>query len=275
MNKLRQVILNKGSAIAYAIITAIFTFLPEEVFKVVRICDKWPEIVNVIIIRLIVCVIIFIIANFAYAFYRKNRPSVSIKERNYTIIIEYGDLFSFPEDRVVINFDECFTTTVGDAPHEIRPTSVCGQYLKKHPIDNMQELIDGAGLKPERTRSKFRRQVCYKPGLLIKRDKFLLMAFTKLDENGRGFMTYEEYLECLDTLWKQIHIYHGTDNVYLPVLGSNIVHFVDKNLTQQELLDIMIDSYRLSPWKLEESYELHIVCVKKKGFSINDVFGVE
>ena len=275
MNRLKQVLLSKGSAIAYGIITAIFTFLPEEVFKAVKVYDKWPELTNVIVIRLIVCTVVFIVVYSLYARHRKNRSSVSIKENNYIIEIEYGNLFEFQEGKVVITFDECYTTTVGEAPYEIRSTSVCGQYLKKYPIDNMQALIKEACLKPERSKSKFRRQECYKPGSLIQRDRFLLMAFTKLDENGRGAMTYEEYLECLNTLWKQLHVHHGTDDVYLPVLGSNIVHFIDKDLTQQELLDIMISSYRLSPWKLEESYKLHIVCKKKDGFSINNTFGIE
>ncbi|MBR0411700.1 MAG: hypothetical protein IJI25_12010 [Eubacterium sp.] len=275
MNKLKIIFLNSGSSIAYAILTAIFTFLPEDVFKLIVICDKWPILVNVIVNHAIVCVVVFVISNLINCMYRKMRTSVSIKGKTYTMRIEYGDLFSIPKGKVVINFDECFTTTIGNAPYEIRPDSVCGQYLKKYPIDNMQALIDDAGLKPLKTKSKFNRQVCYKPGVVIQRDKFLLMAFTKLDENGRGSMTYEEYLDCLNTLWKQIHIYHGTYDVYLPILGSGIVHFVDKDPTQQELLDIMIDSYRLSPWKLKESYKLHIVCVRKDGFSLNNIFGIE
>ena len=99
------------------------------------------------------------------------------------------------------------------------------------------------------------------------------MSFTKLNQHGLGEMTYTQYLECLQTLWEQIDIYHGTKDVYVPVLGSQIVRF-ERDLTQQELLDIMISSYRLSPKRLRRPYTLHIVCRKRDGFSINDVFGL-
>lgn len=100
------------------------------------------------------------------------------------------------------------------------------------------------------------------------------MAFAKLDENGLGRMTYEQYLDCLDLLWQQIDKYHGTEDVYVPILGSKITRF-DKELTQQELLDVMIASYRLSPFKMKVPYSLHIVCMKRDGFSLNNVFGVD
>ncbi len=100
------------------------------------------------------------------------------------------------------------------------------------------------------------------------------MAFTKLDKNGLGCLTYEEYIECLEKLWEQIDLRHGTSDVYLPILGSNIVRF-DKDLTQQELLDIMINSYRLSPKRMKKPYTLYIMCKKREGFSLNDIWGVE
>lgn len=98
------------------------------------------------------------------------------------------------------------------------------------------------------------------------------MAFARLDKAGLGKLTYEEYLECLERLWKETDLYHGTEDVYLPVLGSNITR-IDKDLTQQELLDIMIASYRLSPYKLKNPCVLHIICKKRDGFAINDVYG--
>ena len=172
----------------------------------------------------------------------------------------------------VINFDECFNTTVGDRPQDINAKSVCGQYLIKFPIDNMQELIEGVDIQPN-GQSRYNRLPKYKSGLIIPRDNYLLMSFTKLNQHGLGEMTYTQYLECLQTLWEQIDIYHGTKCVYVPVLGSQIVRF-DRDLTQQELLDIMISSYRLSPKRLRRPYTLHIVCRKRDGFSINDVFGL-
>jgi hypothetical protein len=43
---------------------------------------------------------------------------------------------------------------------------------------------------------------------------------------------------------------------------------------QQELLDVIIASYRLSPKKMKRPFTLHIVCKKCEGFSLNDIMGV-
>ena len=274
MSKIWKLFTNKGSAAAYALLTAIFTVVPEDCFKFVMINDKWPDATNILINRLIICVIIFALANIGYCIYRKTRKKVTISGNNHSIQIEYGDLFSVNDGKVIIDFDECYTTKVGGAPGDIKPESVCGQYLSKHPINNMETLINDAGVKPAKGKSEYNGQTKYTPGTIVPNGDILLMAFAKLDKDGLGKLTYDEYIECLDTLWQQIDKYHGTSDVYMPILGSKITRF-DKELTQQELLDIIISSYRLSPKKLRKPYKLHIVCRERDGFSLNDVYGVD
>ena len=275
MSKLKKILFNKGSTAAYAIISAIFTLVPEDSLLFWKLNDKWQDSTNILINRLVICVVIFVVANVIYyAVYRKIRKRVQITGENFTIQIEYGDLFSISNGKIVINFDECFTTKVGDAPSEIKATSVCGQYLSKNPIQDMQTLIDSAGVKPEKGKSEFKGQTKYKPGTIVPHDKYLLMAFAELDKNGLGHLTYEEFLDCLNTLWKQIDLHHGTDDVYIPVLGSKITRF-DRELTQQELLDIMTASYTLSSNRMKKPYQLYIVCKERDGFSLDDVKGID
>jgi hypothetical protein len=88
MSKLKKLFLNKGSSIAYAIITAIFTVFPEDCFMVVTVNTSWPEAVNVLIIRLIVCTIVFMGANIGYGIYKRKRQKVSIAGKNYSIQCE-------------------------------------------------------------------------------------------------------------------------------------------------------------------------------------------
>ncbi len=273
MNKIKRLLWNKGSSIAYAIITAIFTLVPEGVFKFGIVDCTWPEGICILINRLIVCILVFSLANIAYRCHRKHRKEVAISGKTFSIKIEFNDLFKVKCGKKVINFDECFTTKVGEKPEDIKPDSLCGQYLMKYPINNMQELIDATGLRPIGA-SLYKNRPKYAQGTLIPRDDFLLMAFAELDEKGRGTITYDKYLECLNRLWEQIDLYHGTDDVYLPILGSRITRF-DKELTQQELLDIMITSYRLSPKKLKRPSVLHIVCKEREGFSLNNVYGLD
>lgn len=264
----------KERALAYAITTAIFAFVPEEYFAIVNFRTNWSREWNILSARLIVFIVTFCFVHLVYNMYKQKRNKVFISGGNFSIQVEYGDLLQVSRGKVVINFDECFTTKVGEKPAEIKPMSICGQYLTQHPIDNIQYLIDKSGIKPARGKSRYNDQDKYTPGTIIPNGNFLLMAFTKLDKNGLGCLTYEEYIECLEKLWEQIDLRHGTSDVYLPILGSNIVRF-DKDLTQQELLDIMINSYRLSPKKMRKPYTLYIMCKKRDGFSLNDIWGVE
>ena len=274
MSKIWKLFTNKGSTASYALLTAVFTVVPEDFFKLMVFSDKWPDSTNILLNRLTVCIAAFSIFNIGYAYYRKYRKKVSVIGSNFTIQIEYGDLFKVTSGKVVVDFDECYTTKVGDAPGDIKSESVCGQYLNKYPIHDMQGLIDKAEVKPAKGKSEYKGKTRYKLGTVVPNNDFLLMAFAKLDRDGLGHLTYEEYIGCLNVLWQQIDMHHGTSDVYMPILGSKITRF-DKELTQQELLDIIINSYRLSSKKLREPYRLHIVCREREGFSLNDVYGVE
>ena len=273
MNRVRRLLFNAGSTTAYGIISAIFMFVPEDVYKIGFVQCEWSDSAIIIANRIILSLAIFAIANIIYHYRYKHRQSVTIDNSKCTIKIEYGDITKITNGKKVINFDECFTTTVGERPQDIKPGSVCGQYLASHPIDNMQSLIQASGLQPSGV-SQYNELLKYESGVLIPKEDFLLMAFAKLDKDGLGKMTYHQYVDCLNKLWQQIDLHHGTGDVYVPILGSKIVRFVDKDLSQQELLDIMIASYRLSPKKLRKPFTLHIVCKERDDFSINEIFGV-
>ena len=213
MNKIIKIFLNKGSTIAYAIITAIFTIVPEEFFSLVHINQKMSDAQTIIVNRFVLCVLIFTISNLLYRQYIKNRKKVYVSGNNFIIQIEYGNIFDFTDGKKVISFDECFSTRVGEAPSDIKPDSVCGQYLKKHPVSNIQSLIEKAGINPAKGKSKFNNQLRYELGTLVPNNDYLLMAFARLDQNGLGYMSYGDYLKCLNTLWEQIDLYHGTSDV--------------------------------------------------------------
>ena len=272
MSNICRFFIGKGSTWAYAIMSGVLAFVPEEIFKYGIIPCGWSDTAIVIVNRLLLFLLIFALSNFIYYCYRNHRSSVSLSDRTADIKVEYGDICEISKGIKVINFDECFTTAIGTRPEEIKPESVCGQYLTKYPIADVQSLLNIAGIKPK-GKSKYGDRDCYEPGILVPRDDFYLMAFARLDKEGRGFHTYESYLKCLDNLWEQIDLHHGTKDVYVPILGSRITRF-DKELTQQELLDIMVASYRLHPKRLRKPNVLHIVCKEREGFSLNDIIGV-
>ena len=63
MSKIWQLLRGKGSGIAYAIITAIFTIVPESAFHCFKICNDWSDTVSILINRLIICVVVVILVN--------------------------------------------------------------------------------------------------------------------------------------------------------------------------------------------------------------------
>ncbi len=264
-------ILRKSSTLALSIITVIFTFVPETFFEKFKLLSNASNDVNVVLTRVLTfgaILALSIILNVLYLLFRK---SICIKGHNYSIKIEYGDLLEMDGCKKVINFDECFTTSIGYAPSDVNVDSVCGQFLQKHTIQDIQSLINHAQLKPTRSKSKFQNKPRYESGKLVPYNDFLLMSFAKLNENGSGEMTPDEFLDCLSILWQEIDKYYGQKDVCIPILGSGVTRMGDESLTQQKLLDIIIGSYRLSTHKLKPPYQLHIVCKKSDNFSLNKI----
>lgn len=268
MNK----IFKKSSIWTLSIITVVFTFVPEAYFEGFKLLKSNSSEANIMINRIMTYIVVFVIVIIFYAIYCRVRRSICIKGHGYSIRIEYGDILKKDNCKRIINFDECFTTSVGDAPSDIKCSSICGQYLLSNPIHNMQALIDEAQLKPAKGKSRYQSKDRYESGRLVPNGDDLLMAFAKLDKDGRGwFFSREELLDCLSILWDEIDKYYGQKNVCIPILGSGITRFEDKLLTQQELLDIIVASYKLSSHKIKPPYQLHIVCKKSDDFSLNRI----
>lgn len=256
---------------AISIISMVFTFVPESAFNCWKFFENASDEVNIIVNRVFIFGVVVLVAIIIYTLRMCSRQKVHINGKNCNISISYGDIFDEINCKKVIPFDECFTTTVGPAPYQIKPTSVCGQYLAKHSINNIHELITAAHVKPARSRSKYNGQVRYESGTLVPNGDYLLMAFAKLDDDGLGRMSRDEYLDCLSKLWKEISKLYGQTDVCLPILGSGITRLDDISLTQQELLDMMIASYKLSAHKIKAPWKLRIICQKRDGFSLNKI----
>lgn len=264
-------LLKESKTLALSIITAIFTVVPETIFGKYKLLSNVSYEVNIALNRIFVFIVVFFLSIIIKAIYLRYRRSICIKGNNYSIKVEYGDLFKMHDCKKVIPFDECFTTSVGESPSDINPGSLCVQYLIKYPIHDMQSLIDDSDLKPARSKSKYQNKVRYDSGRLIQRDDYLLMAFAKLDKDGIGRLSRDELLECLSMLCREIDKYYGQKDVCIPILGSGVTRIDGASLTQQELLDIIIGSYRLSTHKIKYPCQLHIVCIEQDNFSLNKV----
>ena len=218
--------------------------------------------------------IVWVITAVGYKIYLHLKNKICIKGNNYKITVEYGDLLKTKKCKRVINFDECFSTNVGNAPADIKPTSICGQYLTANTNLNMQSLISNSQLKPLNAKSKYQQKERYESGRIIPNGNDLLLAFAKLDKNGAGRLTRDEYLECLSILWEEIDMYYGQQDVCIPILGAGLTRIAGSSgasISQQELLNMMIWSYKLSSHKIKLPYKLRIICRRDEEFSLNKV----
>ncbi len=210
-----------------------------------------------------------------YQIGKYGRMRMRYLKKHRPIRIEYGDILKKKKCRRVINFDECFTTEVGGNVGDISPTSICGQYLTQNPNIDMQKLIRDSNLVPLQRKSKYNQLTCYQPGSIVPCGDDLLMAFAPLDENGRGgFHSRKEYLECLSKLWEEIDKYFEPRDVCIPLLGAGRTHFESSSgasYSSQELLDIIINSYKLSSCKIKSPYKLRIVVKKNVGISLDKI----
>lgn len=257
--------------ITTSIISLVFTVVPESLFGLIRLYSKAPIEYNIVINRIIVFVFVGLMVAFFYILYIRFRPSVVIKRKNYRIKVSYGDIFKIKNAKKVIPFDECYTTSVGDSPAQVKPSSICGQYLTKCEESDIKQIVDSISKRSPTGKSCYNAQDCYTSGTIIPNGEYLLLAFAKLDSDGLGYIKYEEYLDCLFLLWKELDKYYAQSNICIPILGSGITRFRDAELTQQELLSIIIKSYELNRRKLKLPAKLHIICNKSDGFSLSHI----
>ena len=268
MNKFKK----KCLEISSALVATIFMFIPEALFEKYTIFPNLSIEINVIINRFLFAIFLTVIVVWRYKRYIDKRKTITIKGKDYIIEVRYGDIIEETNCKKVINFDECYTTEVGELKHQIKTTTVCGQYLLKNPNIDIDKLIVNANLKEAKKKSKFQNKIRYDSGKLVPNGDDLLMAFVKLDEEGVGrFFSFQEYIDSLLTLLEEVDKYYGQKDVCIPILGSGLTRINEQRLTQQELLDIMIMTYKLSAHKIKKPYKLCIICKENDDFSLNKI----
>lgn len=258
-----------NEAIKYfiAIISTFFTVLPEDVFTLGFITVDLSTYAIIIINRIILSVVTFGCVLAALWIKQNSRNSIVIKENDIKIQVEYGDIFEMKDCKKVIAFDECFTTKIGEAPADIKPTSICGQFLSRFnkELDSINKAIAKSNLL--KNKSAYKNKKCSESGRIVVYKDFFLMAFAKLNKQGLGYMSREEYQQSLSVLWEELDKYYAQHDVAITILGAGITRFKDASLTKQQLIDIIIASYKLSTHHIKNT--LHIVCRESEDFSIN------
>jgi hypothetical protein len=223
-----------------------------------------------------VAILVLLILTYLVLWGRSNNlQNISLSIEGSTVNIKTGDIFQQPGLKAIA-FNEYFDTVVDD--RIIAKRSLNGIFLEQHletsvadldrHIDEYQfEDDDVLGREVDRTAGK---RVKYKVGTICVYKDYLITAFAKFDDSNRANLTMPEYLEFLINFWDKVNRVYAQQSVSTTIFGSGITRIKGhKNISDEDLLKIMLWTFRISEMRFKHPAKLTIVIHKEKIDQIN------
>lgn len=191
------------------------------------------------------------------------------------ISIKTGDLFK-QTGLKAIAFNEYFDTKVDEKI--ISSTSLNGKFINTYyngVVEDLDRLIqnydfeDGEKIDVNDKR-KTGKKIRYSLGTTCVSGDYLLSAFSHFDENNRAYLSMPDYLAFLITFWDKVNKVYAQRNVSVPIFGSGITRIKEhKNISDEELLKIMLWTFRISEMRFKYPAKLSIIISEDKINTIN------
>ena len=142
-------------------------------------------------------------------------------------------------------------------------------------LDNL--IKEDICLKENITESNVERNgkaIKYKLGSSILIEEYVLVAFSKFDKSNKAYLTIHDYIQFLVCFWNEINRIYAQRPVSVPIFGSGITRFKGgfEDIDDNELLNIMIWTFKISKIKFKYPAKLSIIIDEKKINKINVVF---
>lgn len=206
---------------------------------------------------------ILVISYFIIALYQTKSKKVSLLINNTKVNILFGDIFS--RDGIkVIAFNEYFDTIVDNKI--INHASLNGQVLDKGLIDKKifdESVISDITLRKStinEERQLGKKQKYYLGQIHKYNDEYFALAFTRFNEKNEANLYTNEYSCCLLEMWRQLNTHYAQLTINIPLLGDGITRILDNtSITKQELLEIMLETLKISKMTFKEPSEINIV----------------
>lgn len=204
-----------------------------------------------------------------------NLNKIDINVEGSEVTIKVGDIFS-ETGLKAIAFNEYFDTVVDNKI--ISENSLNGIFIKKYlgdPVSKLDHHIENYSFdKSEKlesnTERNFGKTLRYQIGTICVYKDFLLAAFTKFDNDNKAVLTMPEYLEFLINFWDKVNNVYAQKSVSTPVFGSGITRIKGhKTISDEDLLKIMLWTFRISEMRFRHPAKLTIVIHKDKIGKIN------
>jgi hypothetical protein len=202
-----------------------------------------------------------------------NKKKITLKINNSEIEIKFGDIFEQP-DLKIIPFNEYFDTLVDNKI--ISEKSLNGILIKKTNKDEIDALIaSDSRLKENQTEYNNERKAGknqkYNLGSLVNyRNEYVLTAFSKFDKNNCARLDMRDYINTLLTFWDEIDAIYSGRSISIPLFGSGMTRFKEfSDISDQELLELLIWSFKVSRINFTHSSKISIVLLPEKQDKIN------
>jgi hypothetical protein len=207
--------------------------------------------------------------------FSNNLNKIDINVEGSDVTIKVGDIF-LEAGLKAIAFNEYFDTQVDNKI--IAEGSLNGIFIKKHlgaPVSDLDHhienyLFDSSEILEKNTGRKLGKQVRHQIGTICIYRDFLLTAFSKFDDDNKAVLTMPEYLEFLINFWDKLNNVYAQQSVSTPIFGSGITRIKGhKNISDEDLLKIMLWTFRISEMRFKYPAKLTVVIHKDKIEKIN------
>jgi len=202
-----------------------------------------------------------------------NKIDIDVEGSNVTIKV--GDIF-LESGLKAIAFNEYFDTQVDNKI--IAESSLNGIFIKNHlgvPVSDLDNYIenyhfDSSEIIEENVARKIGKKRRYQIGTICIYKDFLLTAFSKFDDSNKAVLTMPEYLEFLINFWDKVNNVYAQQSVTTTIFGSGITRIKGhKNISDEDILKIMLWTFRISEMRFKHPAKLTIVIHKDKIDKIN------
>ncbi len=223
----------------------------------------------------VTCIILLILV-YLFIWRRANKlRAINLTVEGSTVTIKTGDIFA-EQGLKAIAFNEYFDTKVDDIV--IARQSLNGKFITEHlscSREKLDEHIDNYAYAREdvaalnTTRLSGKNQ-SYKLGTICVWDDYLLTAFARFNKFNEAHLSMPEYLAFLINFWDSVNRVYAQKSVTVPIFGSGITRIKGhKRINDEELLKIMLWTFRVSEMRFKHPAKLTIMIHKDKISQIN------
>ena len=240
---------------------ASFFFVAIEVPDGHKLCT----LVGIAIALIVIYISLWVAAN--------NQISKKMNINGSPLEIKVGDIFEEGELRA-INFNEYFDTVADDVL--IATSSLNGKFIENQVSDIAaldKAIADDTHLAEmkagENTKRTNGKKIHYKLGSIHVDNNYLLVAFSRFNKDNKAHLSMRDYINCLMTFWEEVDRVYASKSVAIPLMGAGITRFKDIDVSEQELLDLLIWSFKISRVKFRHPAKVTIVIYESMKDKIN------